>query len=343
MDSAAGDADKTKSEQQRVQHFTDLDESDNSWTAKVHRTRPKQFHSRVHVQKLISAYFSPNHRLSLKMDGTARCLDRPPVAACSICENPCLLCVVVWDMDQTKKPKNTSNKSFSKMVSVILGRSCHTVCFLIRFDFVIFCYKIEWNIVIDSWRLTHDWSSACIHPLDLDTRFGFQMHEMAAVHIREDTSTWLFKMLYTFQPPPPPPVFPAGPTWCAAAGVTADGRSSRSRSSDRVWSPGGCAGAATGRRRWRTSWCSGDTCVVWPPCGTWSESASRTCLGRWVGTLCIFGTQRKGGGGECRNGIRSGCFGQSKKYYQTFVIIHYINHSSRTGRSPDQTQSGVSF
>lgn len=77
------------------------------------------------------------------------------------------------------------------------------------------------------------------------------------------------------------------PTWCAAAGVTAGGRSSRSTSSGRVWYQGGCAGAGTGRRRWRTSWSNGDTCGVWPLCGTWSESASQTWLGRWAGRLCI--------------------------------------------------------
>lgn len=88
-------------------------------------------------------------------------------------------------------------------------------------------------------------------------------------------------------------MFTAGPTWCAAAGVTADGTSSRSRSSGRVWSPGGCAGAGPGRRRWRTSLSSGDTCVVWPPCGTWSESASLTWLRRWAGTLCILVTEKR--------------------------------------------------
>lgn len=88
-------------------------------------------------------------------------------------------------------------------------------------------------------------------------------------------------------------VFTAGPTWCAAAGVTAGGTSSHSRSSDRVWSPGGYAGAGTGRKRWQMSWSSGDICAVWPPCGTWSESASLTWLRRWAGTLCIFEREKK--------------------------------------------------
>ena len=88
-------------------------------------------------------------------------------------------------------------------------------------------------------------------------------------------------------------LFTAGPTWCAAAGATADGTSSRSRSSGRVWSPGECAGAGPGKRRWQTSLSSGDTCVVWPPCGTWSESASLTWLRRWAGTLCILVTEKR--------------------------------------------------
>ena len=62
-----------------------------------------------------------------------------------------------WDMDQTIKSKDTSNKYFSEMVTVISGSSHWRIfeayIFLVNFGLnVLFdAMKTGWNLVIDSW------------------------------------------------------------------------------------------------------------------------------------------------------------------------------------------------
>lgn len=74
-------------------------------------------------------------------------------------------------------------------------------------------------------------------------------------------------------------------TWYAAEDGRAGGKSSHNRNSDKVWSLSESAGAALDTKHWQKTWSSEDTYVVWPPCGTWNESASLTCWRRWVDIL----------------------------------------------------------